>query len=440
MIERYSRPEMTALFTEEAKFKRWLEVEAAVCVNEVRARMIPAREGKKLATKLKRLIQSGKIDAKKISKLEERTKHDVLAFTEWVAGQVGPAARYLHYGLTSSDVVDTALALAVVRAGEKILPEVASLKKALKARAVRHKKLLTIGRTHGVFAEATSFGMKFLGFYTEVERSEKRLRQAIENLKYGKLSGAVGANTRIPLRLEKKILKDLGLKREPVSTQVIPRDRLAELFAAVGIFAGSIERISLEFRHLQRTEVGETREGFSKGQKGSSAMPHKRNPIGFENLTGAARILRSYCIPAFENIALWHERDISHSSVERVLVADLFILLDYSVHRLTGLIEKLEIDDKRVRENREKAREMSASGALLLKLVGRGIQREEAYREIQRTVHQAMDLGLSWRKILEKDNYFKGLIEAKMLNQIFSDREVERGVNATFQEVLNRRY
>lgn len=436
MIERYSRPEMTALFQEEEKFLRWLEVEAAVCVQQSHSGMIPKSEGRKLHKRLIQILRRGKIDARAISKFEARTKHDVLAFTEWVAKKAGPSARYLHFGLTSSDVVDTALALSVQRAGSRILVEIGMLKGALKKRAREHQGLLAIGRTHGVFAEATSFGMKFLGFYTEVERAEKRIQSALEQLRYGKLSGAVGANARIPLSLEKKILSSLGLKREPVATQVIPRDRLAELFAAVGIFSGTMERICTEFRHLQRTEVGEAREGFSKGQKGSSAMPHKRNPIGFENLTGVARILRSYCGPAMENIALWHERDISHSSVERVIVPDMFILLDYSIHRLTGLIEKLEIDSTRVKENREKAREMSASGTLLLKLVEKGIKREAAYKEIQRTVHAAIDTKTSWRKILERDSYFKNRVDAKTLDAIFSDREVVRGVNQAFQEVL----
>lgn len=423
MISRYSRPEMVELWSEENKFKRWLEVELAVIEGLKSEGIIPSKEADKVFSKGKLLLKQG-LSVKAISELEVELKHDVLAFTTFVSKKLGASGRWFHFGLTSSDVVDTALSISVQVAGKKIVSEISALEKALNRKAKKYQKLLTIGRTHGMFAEPTTFGLKFLGFAQEIKRARIRVETALHNTRFGKLSGAVGAAPHFSPDLESKILKKLNLNREIVSTQVLPRDRLAELFCAFGILGSSLERIATEFRHLQRSEVSETREAFGAKQKGSSAMPHKRNPVGFENISGCARLLRSYVMPALENIPLWHERDISHSSVERVILPDAFILLDYALHRMTGLIDGLVVLDKQVKQNLEAAGQQVLSGHVLLELVKQGVSREEAYRWLQRAAHDAQDRGVSWVEVLKSDKKILKYLSLEEINQIADPKKM----------------
>lgn len=435
MIARYTRPEMSEIWSEENKFKRWMEVELAVTEHWAKRGLLTPPEWKKFDLRAKALLKKG-LSVAAIAKLDAELRHDVLAFTTYAASKLGKEGRFLHYGMTSTDVVDTALALTVQRAGVLILKDLAELKGVLKKRALQHKSLATIGRTHGMSAEPTSFGLKFLGFYEEIARSEARIGRALEEIRVGKLSGAVGANAHLGVKEETQILKRLGLKREPVSTQVLPRDRFAELVATLSILGSSLERFAIELRHLQRSEVAEVREEFSKKQKGSSAMPHKRNPISSENITGAARLLRSYVIPALENIALWHERDISHSSTERVMLPDAFILLDYALTRFTKVIEALFVDESRVKKNLESAGKVVYAGHLLLALVEKGAVREEAYRWIQRASHEALDGKRDWVELLLENRSIKKLMTKEELERVVDSKHALRGVDGIYREVL----
>ncbi len=435
MIERYSRPEMTMIWSEAQKYARWLEVEIAVTEYWAKNQLLTITEWKNFKKRGDALLKKG-VNVQAISKLDLELKHDVLAFTTYVASKLGKEGRYLHYGMTSTDVVDTGLALTLQRAGQFLLNSVKNLKAAAKKKAIQYKKLPTIGRTHGMFAEPTSFGLKFLAFYEEVARSEVRLLQALENIRVGKLSGAVGVNAHLSVDAEILVLKKLGLKRETVSTQVLPRDRFAELICAISILGSSLERFAVELRHLQRSEVSEVREEFSKSQKGSSAMPHKRNPISSENITGCARLLRSYCLPALENIALWHERDISHSAAERVILPDAFILADYAVSRFTQVIEGLVVDTSRVKKNLEEASQVVLAGHLLLELVKRGVTREEAYRWIQKASHQAIDQKRSLLEVLDETRAIKKWIKREEIEKILDSEYALRGVDAIYAEIL----
>jgi adenylosuccinate lyase len=346
-------------------------------------KLIPRKDWLELRRKVARLLEEGGVDPERVDHHEAVTRHDVIAFTTAVAERVGPLSRYIHFGLTSSDVVDTALSLLVQEAGAILREDIEALLKVLGAQARRHRGLATIGRSHGIFAEPTSFGLKFLGWQCEWRRNLERLDRALEGMRVGKLSGAVGVNPHWDPRFEERVLARLGLRREPVSTQVIPRDRHAELLGAIAICGASMERIAIELRHLQRSEVSEVLESFQKGQKGSSAMPHKRNPISSENLTGCARLLRSYAAAALENVALWHERDISHSSVERVAFPDAMMLLDYALDRMTRLLQGLVVRKENVAANLRKAGPIVFSGHFLLELVKAGATREQAYAWVQ---------------------------------------------------------
>jgi len=435
MIERYSRPEMSVIWSEKEKFSRWLEVELAVTDYWAKNKLMTRTEWKNFEKKSNLLLKKG-IDVRAVSKLDLQLKHDVLAFTTFVASHLGREGRYLHYGLTSTDVVDTGLALTMQRGGEVLLSSIKKLKDAAKKKAIQYKKLPTIGRTHGMFAEPTSFGLKFLSFYEEVSRSENRLNSALENIRVGKLSGAVGASGHLPVSAEISILKKLGLKREPVSTQVLPRDRFAELICAISILGSSLERFAIELRHLQRSEVSEVREAFSKSQKGSSAMPHKRNPISSENVTGCARLLRSYCIPALENIALWHERDISHSAVERVILPDAFILADYTVDRFSKVIEGLVVDTARVKENLAEAGQVVLAGHLLLELVKRGAVREEAYRWVQEASHQAIDQNRTLIDVLDESHAIQRWMTRAEIEKVLDSKHALRRVDEIYAKIL----
>lgn len=443
MIARYSRPEMTAIWSDEARFRRWLSVELAVAQVQTKERIIPRREGLELVREGEKLTSAfrgarGAASIAAISELEAELRHDVLAFTTFCAGKMGPSGRYFHFGLTSTDVVDTAMAIALQQSGEILLKSLDHVIAELKKLALRHKSLVCIGRTHGMHAEPSVFGLKYLGFYSEMNRNRERLVTALERNQFGKLSGAVGANVHFAPALETKILKSLGLKREPVSTQTLPRDRLAELFSVIGIIGSSMERITTEIRHLSRSEVGELREGFSKNQKGSSAMPHKRNPVASENLTGCARLLRSYVIPALEDVALWHERDISHSSVERVILPDAFILADYALDRLSKLLADLEVDRDQVLENLRSSGGVPLSGHVLLELVKAGAVREDAYRWVQRASHAALDRKGNFLELLLKEKEIAAFLSSAELRELFSEKRITRSADLIYREVFGR--
>ena len=396
VISRYTRPEMGAVWSDERRFQRWLDVEIAAMAGWADLGVVPADAVAAVRSR-------ASVDVARILEIESRTHHDVLAFTESVSEQVGPEARWFHYGLTSSDVVDTALALQLRDAGELLLAAVDRAERAVLLRAEEHRHTPTIGRTHGVHAEPTTFGLKLLGWVTELRRDRDRLAAALEGVRVGKLSGAVGTYANCDPRVEDFALSALGLEREDVATQVIPRDRHATLLAAIAITGSSLDRFATEIRHLQRTEVREALEPFAAGQKGSSAMPHKQNPIISERISGLARVLRANAQVGFENVPLWHERDISHSSAERVVLPDSTIGLDYMLDRFTWLIEGLVVDGERMMRNLEASHGLVFSGRALLALVESGMSREDAYEVIQRNALRAWDEGLPLRGLLEVD-------------------------------------
>jgi adenylosuccinate lyase len=376
MIERYARKEMAALWGLENKFRVWLEVELAVCEAWNKLGKIPEAE-------MRAIRERSDFDLERILEIEERTKHDVIAFLTAVEEKVGPPARFIHLGCTSSDIVDTANGLLLTRAGALILRGLDELLSTLEELAVRTKGRLVMGRTHGIHAEPTSFGLKMAGFHAEFQRHRERFANAVESIRFGKISGAVGTYAQLDPEVERIACGLLGLEVEPVSTQIIQRDRHAHFFTTLALLAGGIERISTELRHLQRTEVLEVEEGFSKGQKGSSAMPHKKNPISAENLCGLARLVRTNSLAAMENMALWHERDISHSSVERVIMPDSTILVDYMLARLNSVMKNLRLLPENMQRNLEGSFGLYYSQRVLLALVEKGLQRQEAYEMVQ---------------------------------------------------------
>ena len=376
MIPRYTREKMGRLFTDEARLGLWLEVELA-------ATEVLVERGEVPRAAYETIRKKAKVDVARALEIEKTTQHDVIAFVTSVAEKIGPEGRYLHLGLTSSDVLDTALALQLVGALDVLLEDLDELLVAVKAKAGEHRDLPMVGRTHGVHAEPITLGFKIASWYAELARGRARLVRARETARYGKLSGAVGTFAQLPPAVEKAVMGKLGLQCEPVSTQVVPRDRHAEVLLALALLAAALERMATEVRHLQRTEVREVEEPFAKGQKGSSAMPHKRNPIACENVSGLARVVRSNALAALSDVALWHERDISHSSVERVVIPDSFILLDYMMGRMTRVVSGLLVYPDAMRENLERSRGMVYSQTLLLALVETGLTREEAYALVQ---------------------------------------------------------
>ena len=377
MIPRYSRPEMTAIWEPESKFQIWFEIEAHATDALAELGVVPKEAAKAIWAK-------GKFDVERIDEIEREVKHDVIAFLTNVAENVGEEARFMHQGMTSSDVLDTCLAVQLARASDILLDDIDALLAAIKKRAYEHKFTPTIGRSHGIHGEPVTFGLKLAQAYAEFERNRERLVAARKEIATCAISGAVGTFANIDPKVEEHVAAKLGLTVEPISTQVIPRDRHAQYFATLGVIASSVERLAVEIRHLQRTEVLEAEEYFSPGQKGSSAMPHKRNPILTENLTGLARMVRSYALPAMENVALWHERDISHSSVERMIGPDATVTLDFSLVRLTGVIDKLLIYPERMQKNLDRMGGLVHSQRVLLALTQAGISREDSYRIVQR--------------------------------------------------------
>ena len=412
MIPRYSRPEMAAIWTEHAKLQRWLDVELAVCRAWCRRGVIPADD-------LAQIEAKAAFSVERTLEIEKTTNHDVVAFLTNVNENIGPASRWVHYGMTSSDVLDTGLALAMVQSGTLLVAAQAALTQALKARALEHRDTLCVGRTHGVHAEPTTFGLRLAGFALESRRNEERLARAHEQIAYGKLSGAVGTYAMLDPGIEAEVMDELGLKCEPIATQVIPRDRHAEVVTQMAVAASSLERLAVEIRHLQRTEVREAEEAFGEGQKGSSAMPHKRNPITAERITGLARVIRSNSIAALEDVALWHERDISHSSVERVILPDSYTLLDYLLATSTKLIEGLLVRPERMKQVLDSSYGLVYSQRVLLGLVEEGLTREEAYAAVQRNAMVAWDTGTPLRELLGNDNDVTGKISPERLDSLF---------------------
>ena len=418
MIPRYSRPAMAAIWEPEARLAIWFEIEAHATDKLGQLGVVPASAGKALwdwwATK-------PKIDVPAIDAIEAVTKHDVIAFLTWVAEQVGDEARFMHQGMTSSDVLDTTLSLQLVKASDILLDDLDALLAAIKRRAIEHKHTPTIGRSHGIHAEPTTFGLKLAQAYAEFARCKTRLINARAEIATCAISGAVGTFANIDPAVEEYVAEKLGLSVEPVSTQVIPRDRHAMYFATLGVIASSIERLATEIRHLQRTEVLEAEEYFSPGQKGSSAMPHKRNPILTENLTGLARVVRAAVVPALENVALWHERDISHSSVERYFGPDATITLDFALGRLTGVIDKLLIYPERMQKNLDRMGGLVHSQRVLLALTQAGISREDSYRLVQRNAMKVWesDGALSLLELLKADPEVSGAVPTEQLEASF---------------------
>ncbi|MDH2311387.1 adenylosuccinate lyase [Methylobacterium brachiatum] len=380
MIPRYSRPTMTAIWSPESRFKIWFEIEAHATTALAEIGVVPKAAAETIWAKGKDAV----FDVARIDEIEAVTKHDVIAFLTHLAEIVGPEARFVHQGMTSSDVLDTCLNVQLVRAADILIADVDALLAALKSRALEHKLTPTIGRSHGIHAEPVTFGLKLAQAYAEFERNRRRLVAAREEVATCAISGAVGTFANIDPRVEQYVAEKMGLTAEPVSTQVIPRDRHAMFFATLGVVASSLERLAIEIRHLQRTEVLEAEEFFSEGQKGSSAMPHKRNPVLTENITGLARMVRGYVVPALENVALWHERDISHSSVERMIGPDATVTLDFALARMTGVVEKLLIYPANMQKNLDRLGGLVHSQRVLLALTQAGVSREDSYRLVQR--------------------------------------------------------
>lgn len=431
MIIRYTRPDMGRIWSDESKFRKWLEVELAATATLSGAGLVPKHAAAVIRKK-------AGFDLLRIQQVEAEVKHDVIAFTTAVAEKVGPESRWLHFGLTSNDVVDTAQALMIKDASAILREDLEKLKDVLRRRALEFRDTPCIGRTHGVHAEPITFGLKLANFYDEVVRDIERFRHAAEEMRVGKFSGAVGNGAHLDPDLEEKICERLGLGVAPITSQVIQRDRHANYVAVLALIACTLDRIATEIRHLQRTEVREAEEYFSEKQKGSSAMPHKRNPITCEQISGLARIVRSNAQAAFENVALWHERDISHSSVERVILPDSTILVDYLLAKTTDLIERLLVYPERMRANLESTGGLVFSGQLLLDLVENGVIREDAYRIVQRNAMRAWKEGLNFRELVLNDPEISGRVSSGDLEYAFDLNRQFRNVDKIFARVFGK--
>ena len=429
MIKRYSRKELTDIWSEENKYKIWLDVEIAAAQAMERLGQIPRGVSSVVRKK-------AKINVKRIHQIESQVKHDVIAFLTSVTEKAGIKARYLHQGMTSSDVLDTSFNIQLVQSGKIILKDIDNILRVLKKQAKKYKFTPCIGRSHGIHAEPITFGLKLASFYEEFKRNRKRLIDAIDQVSTCAISGAVGTFANLNPNVEKYVAKKLRLKIEPISTQIIPRDRHAFYFSVLGIIAGSIERVATEIRHLQRTEVYELQEYFSKNQKGSSAMPHKKNPILSENLTGLARMVRSTVTPALENIALWHERDISHSSVERNIGPDANITLDFALVRLTNILDNMIVYPKKMLENLNLTKGLIFSQELMLELTKTGLSREKSYKMVQTYAKKCFTENLNLFEVIQSDKYIMSKISPKKLNSIFSYSKHFKNVNLIFRRVF----
>ena len=420
---------MTKIWSSKSKFQIWLDIELYACEAMEKLGTVPKSTARKVRSK-------AKINEKRIDQIERKVKHDVIAFLTSISEYAGPPARFLHQGLTSSDILDTAFNIQLKRSAKIIDQELSNLLKSIKKVATKHKNTLCIGRSHGIHAEPTTFGIKMASFYEEFKRNQKRLSLATEEISYCAISGAVGNYANIDPKVEQYVSKKLGLKSEKISTQIIPRDKHAVYFTTLAIIASSIERLATEIRHLQRTEVLEVEEFFSKDQKGSSAMPHKRNPVLSENLTGLARLIRSYALPSMENISLWHERDISHSSVERIMAPDANIMLDFALSRMNGIIKNLVVYPKNMMKNINRLNKLPMSEGLMLALTQKGITREKAYKIVQKNAMQVWKTNEDFTKILEKDPEINKLLSKKEINKILDFKHAIRRTNYIFNRVF----
>ena len=437
MIPRYSRPEMAAVWAPETRFAIWLEIERHALDAQVALGQAPQVAAEALDRAM-RAHQAALVDPAKIDAIERETRHDVIAFLTNLANHVGPEARFIHQGLTSSDVLDTGFAVQLDRAGALLEKGVDAVAAALRRRAFEHKQTLCVGRSHGVHAEPTSFGLKLAGHYAEFSRAADRLKAARREIATCAISGPVGTFASVDPAVEAHVAEAMGLTPEPVSTQVIPRDRHAMYFAVLGVIAGAIERMAVEIRHLQRSEVGEAAEAFGKGQKGSSAMPHKKNPILSENLTGLARIVRASVVPALENIALWHERDISHSAVERVFAPDATIALHFALTRLAGVVDGLVVDEAAMRRNLDSRGGLVHSQRVLLALIERGMSRDDAYATVQKIALEVWEGGGDFEAALAADERVAAVLDRAALAALFEPEPYLKHVDTIFERVFGR--
>ena len=432
MIPRYSLNQVTSIWTDKNRYEIWLQIEILICEKLCIDKKISKKDFLQIKKK-------AKIDVEDIQKLDKKTHHEIIAFLNSISKKIGKSSRYIHQGITSSDIIDTAFSIQLKKSTEIIITDIKKLLKVLKTKAYKYKKTICLGRTHGIHAEPTTFGLKIAGFYAEMERNLKRLKNAKDGISICAISGAVGTYATIHPSVENFVAKKMGLKSETVSTQIIPRDRHANLFSIFGIIASSIERIATEIRHLQRTEVTEVEEFFSKDQKGSSAMPHKRNPILSENLTGLSRFIRASVMPMMENIVLWHERDISHSSVERILAPDVTISLNFALNRLTNLISNLKIFPENMKKNLDLLNGLVFSQALLLLMIDKkGMERQKAYNIVQKN---AMDVWNSKKNFLEtikKDRDVRGILNDSELSKLFNTNNYLKKIDYIFSKTFGK--
>jgi adenylosuccinate lyase len=426
MIDRYTRPEMAELWSEQAQFQSWLDVELAACQAFAKLGMIPQAD-------VDALYAKASFDIDRIHEIEAVTRHDVVAFTRAVSETLGEERKWVHYGLTSSDVVDTAWSYRIAKANTLISESLDALIEALRVRATEHKHTLMMGRTHGVHAEPTSFGLKLALYFDEMNRNKVRLAEAAEGIRVGKISGAVGTFAHISPEIERHVCASLGLKPAPISTQVLQRDVHAHYLSTLALIGATLEKIAVEIRGLQKSEVREVEEAFGKGQKGSSAMPHKRNPVGSENITGCARLLRGYMVSAYENVALWHERDISHSAVERVIIPDATTIVHYALHRMTRLIAELRVYDDHMRENMQRTYGLYNSQRVLLALIDKGLPRESAYDMVQPLAMHAWETKTPFRDGVENSDLVKAYLSATEIAALFDDNVHLRRVDEIFE-------
>jgi adenylosuccinate lyase len=428
MIERYTRPEMGAIWTEENRFKAWLEVEILACEAWAELGVIPKED-------VERIRQNASFDIARIKEIEEETRHDVVAFTRAVSETLGEERKWVHYGLTSTDVVDTALSYLLKQANEILLRDLENFIQVLKEKALEHKYTVMMGRTHGVHAEPTTFGLKMALWYSEMQRNLERFKQAAETVRVGKISGAVGTYANIDPFVEQYVCEKLGLKPAPISTQTLQRDRHAYYMATLALIATSIEKFAVEIRGLQKSEVREVEEFFAKGQKGSSAMPHKRNPIGSENMTGMARVVRGYMLTAYENVPLWHERDISHSSAERIILPDATIALNYMLNRFANIVKNLKVYPENMKKNMDRTLGLIYSQRVLLSLIDAGMTREEAYDLVQPKAMEAWEKQVPFRSLIEADERITSRLTKEQIDDCFDYRYHLKHVDTIFQRL-----
>ncbi|MFH1282115.1 MAG: adenylosuccinate lyase [bacterium] len=428
MIPRYTRKEMGDIWSEENKFRIMFDIEVLAAEAWAQKKIVPQ-------TAIKNIRAKAKINIPKILEIEKTVKHDIIAFLTQIAESIGPDARFLHLGMTSSDVLDTTLAVQIKQSGSILQKDLKVLLNNLKKQMLKHKYTIMMGRTHGVHAEPITFGLKLANHYSEFKRCQRRLRQSLDVMRTGKISGAVGTYSHLAPDIEEYVCKKLGLESAVISSQIVSRDIHAEYLSQLAVIGSCLERLALEIRHLQRTEVSEAEEPFTKGQKGSSAMPHKRNPVGCENICGLARLLRSYAQSALENVALWHERDISHSSVERIIIPDANILLDYMIVRMSGIISDLVVYPENMKRNMEKTSAIITSQRIMLKLIEKGFERQKAYEHVQKEAMLARDNNLDFNKLISKNKVIARIITPKELKEILDIKYYIRWVDKIFQRV-----